>query len=160
LSEQDSRGFLQSGFRYAYSLTHQHHDAEDLVQEAWLKLSKSPGRVESKPLLFVTIRNLFIDQYRRKNLVVLESLESVSELSKDDNALQLALTLEEIEIAMGTLRPEEREMIYLNAVEGYTASEISDITQLSRNTILSLIHRGKIKLVEYVKNDSRPAVSK
>lgn len=144
---------MQSGFRYAFSLTHQHHDAEDLVQEAWLKLCKSRGRVDSKPLLFVTIRNLFIDQYRRNKLVVVESLENIVEPNKEDEILQLTLAVEDIDNAMRQLRPEEREMIFLNIAEGYTASEISKITQLSRNTILSLLHRGKIKLVDILKSD-------
>ena len=32
---------LQSGFRYALSLAHHHQDAEDLVQQAWLRLQRN-----------------------------------------------------------------------------------------------------------------------
>jgi DNA-directed RNA polymerase specialized sigma24 family protein len=31
------RGHLQAGYRYALALTHHHYEAEDLVQEAWLR---------------------------------------------------------------------------------------------------------------------------
>jgi RNA polymerase sigma-70 factor (ECF subfamily) len=159
LNDSKNRGLLQSGFRYAYSLTHQHHDAEDLVQEAWLKLCKAHGYVKDKPLLFVAIRHLFIDQYRRKNLVVLESLESVAEPATEDDLLQLTLMADDIDNAMNQLRPEEREVIFLNIVEGYTAREIAKLAKLSRNTILSLLHRGKIKLVAILKKDNAKGLS-
>ena len=48
--------------------------------------------------------------------------------------------------ALGTLRPDERETLFLAVVEGYTAQEIADMTQRPRGTILSLLHRTKEKL--------------
>lgn len=152
MDDMKDRDLLQAGFRYAFSLTHQHHDAEDLVQEAWVRLSRLHGTVANKSLFFVTIRNLFIDQYRRKNLVLIDTLEPFNEPAVDDDLLQLTLTMEDIEQAMGSLRAEEREVIFLNIVEGYTAQEIAELTQRSRNTILSLLHRGKKKLVNGLHN--------
>ena len=149
----EDRDLLQAGFRYAFSLTHQHHDAEDLVQEAWIRLSRLYGNVASKSLFFVTIRNLFIDQYRRKNLVLIDTLEPGNEPVADDDLLQLTLTSKDIEQAMAALRAEEREVIFLNIVEGYTAQEIAELTQRSRNTILSLLYRGKKKLVSALQNE-------
>ena len=154
MDDMKDRDLLQAGFRYAFSLTHQHHDAEDLVQEAWIRLSRLYGYVANKSLLFVTIRNLFIDQYRRKNLVLIDTLEPINEPAADDDLLQLTLTTEDIEQAMGSLRAEEREIIFLNIVEGYTAQEIAELTQRSRNTILSLLHRGKKKLVNELMNEA------
>jgi len=153
MDDMEDRDLLQAGFRYAFSLTHQHHDAEDLVQEAWIRLSRLYGNVANKSLFFVTIRNLFIDQYRRKNLVLIDTLEPINEPAADDDLLQLTLTADDIEQAMGSLRAEEREVIFLNIVEGYTAREIAELTQRSRNTILSLLHRGKKKLVNELQNE-------
>jgi DNA-directed RNA polymerase specialized sigma24 family protein len=53
---------------------------------------------------------------------------------------------------LASIRPEEREAIYLNIVEGYTAQEIAEITETSRNSILSLIHRGKKKLATHLED--------
>lgn len=153
MGDMKDKDLLQTGFRYAFSLTHQHHDAEDLVQEAWIRLSRLHGEVANKSLFFVTIRNLFIDQYRRKNLVLIDTLESVNEPAMEDDLLQLTLTAEDIEQALGLLRAEEREVIFLNLVEGYTAQEIAELTRRSRNTILSLLHRGKKKLVNALQNE-------
>lgn len=44
------------------------------------------------------------------------------------------------------LRDVERETLYLSVVEGYTADEISTMTSTARGTVLSMLHRAKIKL--------------
>jgi len=148
------RDLLLAGFRYAYSLANRHHDAEDLVQEAWVRISALHGSVPNKSLLFTVIRNIFIDQYRRKNLVIIESLEGVAEPAGLDVELEFTMDAEVIDRALNQLRPEEREAIFLNVVEGYTAKEIATLTDKSRNTILSLLHRGKQKLVQLFSQES------
>lgn len=141
------RDLLQAGYRYALSLRPGRQDAEDLVQEAWLRLRRRGTGIDSKALLFTTIRNLCIDQYRRDKLIVLEAfdereggaarIDSAGE--RDDAAIDLAGPL-------ARLRREEREALFLNVVEGYTAAEIADFTDRSRGTVLSLVHRAKEKL--------------
>ncbi len=146
---------LQSGFRYACSLTHQHAEAEDLVQEAWLKLArrKQSGQHQSwnKSLFFVTLRNLYIDRYRRNRLVVLEPLDELSNgpdlRGAPGNEQEIAMDIQWLERSLSILRVEEREAIYLHLVEGYTAAEVAELTERSRNTVLSLIQRGRKKLV-------------
>jgi len=142
----DHKDLLQAGFRYAYSLTHHNSDAEDLVQTAWVKLLSSYGEVANKSLLFTSIRNLFIDKYRKNNLVVIESTEIAPECVDNRDSLNDSLCRKDIEKALNYLRSEEREAIFLNVVEGYSAQEIAQLTQRSRNTVLSLISRGKQKL--------------
>ncbi len=68
---------LQRGYRYALSLTHNRHRAEELLQEACVSLLRSGGhwRVAS---LFTTIRHRLIDQLRLKELTI-QSLESGAE---------------------------------------------------------------------------------
>jgi len=141
---------LQSGFRYACSLTHQHAEAEDLVQEAWLKLARRE-QSWNKSLFFVTLRNLYIDRYRRNRLVVLEPLDELSERADlrdtPGNEQEVAMDIQWLERSLSILRVEEREAIYLHLVEGYTAAEVAELTERSRNTVLSLIQRGRKKLV-------------
>src|ERR1700744_6223142 len=66
---------LQKGYRYALALAHNPADAEDLVHEAWLNLSRRYGRVETNAVLFTAVRNLFVDQCRRKKIVQFDSLD-------------------------------------------------------------------------------------
>jgi len=132
---------VQRGYRYALSLCNDETNAEDLVHDAWVRLQGRGKRVEI-PLLIVTIRNLYIDRYRRSKLVVVESYDD-QQTGVDPDRVILP---HEMEAAMSQIRPEKREAIYLNVVVGYSAQEIADLTETSRNSILSLIHRGKQKL--------------
>jgi len=139
----EERDLLQSGYRYALSLTHNEHEAEDLVQDVWLKLYINSNNERSKPLFFTAIRNLFIDRYRRKKLIAMEQFD---ENDIADNKLP-DINNDEIEKCLCKLRPEEREALFLNGVEEYTAEEIAKLTMQSRSTVLSLISRGKKKFI-------------
>ena len=140
----DPRALLQAGFRYALSLSNDQAQAEDLVQEAWMRLWQKERSEPGRAQLFTTIRRLFIDQYRRGQLVVFEAYdENIGAV--DDNWAE-GLSMEDLEPALAALRPEEREALFLHSVEGYTAREIALFTGRPRGTVLSLIHRSKGKM--------------
>jgi len=136
---------LHCGYRYALSLTHHRHDAEDLTQEAWVKLCRRYGQASSKAALFTTIRNLFIDRCRRARIVAFDSLE---ETAPDTVVAETLMpgTRDDLEQLLGGLRPGEREVIYLHHVEGHTADEVGVLTRQPRGTVLSLMHRAFKKL--------------
>ncbi|MHC4958183.1 MAG: RNA polymerase sigma factor [Planctomycetota bacterium] len=141
---------LQRGYRYALSLTHDESRAEDLLQDAVVGLLRHDRLHDGgghAGYLFATIRNRFIDRYRKERFLVMESLEAAPELALDEP--DDAIDGERLELALGTLRPQEREALYLAAVEDYTAREIGDLTGRPRNTVLSLIHRARAKLRDY-----------
>jgi RNA polymerase sigma-70 factor (ECF subfamily) len=142
--ESDQRELLQAAFRYAFSLTHHQHDGEDLVQSAWLKLLSMKAEVPAKNLLFVTIRHLFFDDLRRRKIVSFCALDE-----EEASACQTAKPVlsDDVDALLSELRPEEREALYLHEVEGYTASEISRVTGQPRGTVLSLMHRGRERLL-------------
>ncbi len=147
---------VQAGYRYALSIARHHQDAEDLVQQAWLKLQRAYGRVEGTPVLFRAIRNLFYDQKRRNKIVQFEPLES----SPEPGRLESKGVSMDMELLMGKLRPEEREALYLNVVEGFTATEISAQTGSPRGTILSHIHRARQKLAKALGGEFRDTRNK
>jgi RNA polymerase sigma-70 factor (ECF subfamily) len=136
---------LQSGFRYALSLSHHQHDAEDLAQEAWLKLCVRYGGAISRAALFTTIRNLFIDRCRRANVLGFDSCDDEPlDLTAPENASPG--TLADLDGLLAGLRPGEREAIYLHYVEGHTAEEVGVLTHKPRGSVLSLLHRALHKL--------------
>ena len=138
----DNNELLRSGFRYAYSLCHDYHDAEDYVQQAWFKLHRKYGRVDTKALLFKTIRNLRMDRLRRDKIVSFEPMEE----REFDSHFEVRASKDDVKAILSQLREGEREALYLNVVEGYTAQEISEMTKTPRGSVLSLIHRAKKKL--------------
>lgn len=136
---------LQGGFRYALSLTHHRQDAEDLTQEAWLNLCRRYGAARSRAALFTTIRNLFIDRCRRARVVGFDSLDASPE-DPPAVATIAAGTRDDLDQLLGSLRPGEREVIFLHHIEGHTADEVGVLTRQPRGTVLSLLHRAFKKL--------------
>src|SRR5262249_1200210 len=109
--ESDQRELLHSAFRYAFSLTHHQHDAEDLVQSAWLKLLSMKAKAPEKNLLFVTIRHLFFDDRRRGKIV------TFCPLDEEDPLLCKGANFGvpgDIDALLAELRSEEREALFLH----------------------------------------------
>lgn len=136
---------LQAGYRYALSLTHHRQNAEDLIQDAWLKLCRRYGGVGSQAALFTTIRHLYIDQCRRAHVIAFEVLDNDAHESPTVPQI-LPGTTQDLQMLLGALRPAEREAIFLHHVHGHTAEEIAVLTAQPRGTVLSLLHRALEKL--------------
>lgn len=141
---------LQHGYRYALSLTHHKTRAEDLLQDAWLAVLQARG-TRTRSYLFSAIRTRFLNLYKRERLVPMIPLEDPHvEMDMDDELRDIGplFRVEEqvLEAALASLRPVEREALFLAAVQDYTAQEIADLTQQTRGTVLSLIHRARHKL--------------
>ena len=149
------RELAQSGFRYALSLSHHHHDAEDLAQQAWLKLQRNGSGPIVRGPLFKTIRNLFIDSLRRKGIIEFEPLPKETLLAEEP-ASEPGVT-GDLDYLLGQLKAGDRELLYLHCVEGYTAQEISDLIGRPRGTILSAITRAKAKLRELAAKQESPS---
>ena len=133
---------LQRGFTYALSLTHNRAGAEDLLQEACLRLSQRQGPWRFNYLATV-VRNLAIDQHRRRQKVLFEPLLDSPSTATTAAATGNVLHDEALDRALARLRPEDRELLYLNAAEAYSAAEIGELLGKPRGTVLSTLHRAK-----------------
>ncbi len=139
---------LGGGYRYAFSLTHDSAEAEDLVQDACLAMLSS-GAPWERAYFYATIRNRFIDRYRRNRKVLFVALEHDQNETIDLNWESPDVLRDgRLERALRALNAAERETLFLSAVEGYTAEEIATLTARPRGTILSLLFRTKKKLRE------------
>jgi RNA polymerase sigma factor (sigma-70 family) len=106
-----------------------------------------------KGYLFAAIRNRYVDRVRRNRKILFVSLDGEAE-SNELTEESLAGDLVESDVlesgmlhrALGALRPDERETLFLAVVEGHTAHEIASMTHRPRGTVLSLLHRTKQKL--------------
>jgi len=147
------KDLLNTGYRFAFALTHRESDAEDLVQTACVRLLGRYGKIESEALLLTAVRNLFYDRVRRDKIVAFEPLESHEESAEEaTRAFGKVEARLDLEVLLSNLRPEEREALYLNVVAGYTVQEIADLTGRPANTVSSLMHRARQKLSEAVSN--------
>lgn len=149
---------LDAGYRYAISLCANQHDAEDLTHDACINIMISYGEVVDKGLLFSSIRNRFIDQYRRhrnwqaiaRDLLVLADRRQ-ADVGPGVDMFQLF----DLQPHLAKLRATEREALFLQVVEGYTAIEIARLTQSSRGNVLSLIYRARKKLQKSIEKKER-----
>ncbi|MCF6323291.1 MAG: RNA polymerase subunit sigma-70 [Gammaproteobacteria bacterium] len=151
---------LQCDYRYALSLAHHTAKAEDLLPDAWVAVIQAGGPHE-KDYLFCAIRSRYYNLYKRERLVPMESLESIAEpvhqLIDVDYAHDFHDPL--LEAALAQLRGIEREVLYLNVAEGYTALGITTITGLARGTVLSMLTRTRKKIQCYFSANEIKVVS-
>lgn len=176
-SQADLADLVQRGYRFAYSLTHDCAWADDLVQDAWVSILRAAGPW-SREYLFATIRNRFVDECRRRRIVGFESLENLRDLGGDhlsgngeseglgwDGGVEMcdgsasgrmggseswetAIASDALGRALSGLRVEERTVLFLAAVEGYSARAIADLLGCPRGSVLSLMHRARARVRE------------
>ncbi len=134
---------LQNGYRYSLALTHDTQLAQDLLQTACLKISKKGGPWEIRYLV-TTIRNAHIDNLRRSRKLDFYPINDEDMVGDVD--MMLSSFDPQLESALAELQEDVRELLYLSVVEDYSASELAELTQRPRGTILSILHRTKRSL--------------
>ena len=135
-------------YRAAYRLTRSEVDAEDLVQEVCVRAY--PRLVEVERLehprgwLLRVLYRLFVDlrrRYERKNVRAIdENEEFVSGEPSPPEEAERALDRWRIEDAWRHMNPEQRLLLVLHDVEGYSLAEIQSLTGLKEGTIKSRLH--------------------
>ena len=143
---------LQAAYRYAVGLASDPADAEDLVQEGWLRVRERYGAGADRRLLFRTIRNLHFDGWRRARRFPSEALDEGGAAHSDDGTgdPSRACGGGALGVQLARLRDVEREALLLSVVEGHSATEIAALTGSTRGSVLSLVHRAKAKLENWL----------
>ncbi len=159
ISRTELADLLDRGYRYSLALTHDEMRAEDLVQEACMRMVK-----KSKPwkpaYFFTVIRNHFIELYRHRLKFPSVSFEDhdTQELPDEHklrNTEEVTAHSESLEKALKHLTTYEREIIYLFVIEEYTAKEIAELIDRPRNTVLSIVYRSRMKLRKILESEQR-----
>lgn len=156
----DLHELLNRGFRYALALTHDRAAADDVLQDAWVSVLKA-GSPRSPGVLYRAIRTRFIDRYRRSRLVVMTSLDNEADQAIDPGAaadINSIIAYDQLERALSKVRAEERELLFLSAVEGYTAEEIGQLTDRTSGAVRVLLHRVRRKLQGLIEDEADQAV--
>jgi RNA polymerase sigma-70 factor (ECF subfamily) len=150
ITRADFLSLLDRGFRYAVALTHDDMQAEDLVQEACARMVKKQQPWEPA-YFFAIIRNRFIEMYRHRKKFPSIPFEEVNakEVPEEKflrDAEELTANTESLEKALTSLTADEREILFLFIIEGYTAKEIAEMIDRPRNSVLSIVYRSRMKL--------------
>lgn len=129
--------------RIAYQNLQNKADAEDVMQEVFLKLLRSPAPFESEEHLKAWLIRVTINQCRdlqksawRRKTVALSQAEDYAFDEEDRTLLQ----------SLRSLSSPFRNVLYLYYYEGYTLSEIAKLTEENINTVNSRLQRARKKL--------------
>lgn len=155
-------------YNFAYHLTGNEEDANDLFQEALLKAWRFIDRYEegtnAKAWLFTIAKNAFINEYRRKvkspNKVELQDF--IVYQDKKDTALSGGADLrqemfqylmgDEVTMAINRLPVDFRTVILLCDIEDFSYEEIAKILDIPIGTVRSRLFRARNLLKEQLKS--------
>ena len=126
-------------FRFAYMRVGSRADAEDIVQDVFLKLFRSSENLKSvrnvKHYLIRSISNACRDFHRRRQDTL--PLEKADKESVQDDDLKMYEEYLRITELAGTLPQEQKEILYMKCIDGLKFREIADILELPQATVKS-----------------------
>ena len=134
--------------------------SDDLSQEtfikAYLNITKFRGMSSFSTWLMRIAYNVFYDEVRKRKVESEELKENtqVAGTSLTSHLSPLTSSLKmDIYSALALLKPDERTCVTLQLIDGYPIDQIAKITGIPENTVKSHLHRGKEKMVNYLKQN-------
>ncbi|GAB3040006.1 sigma-70 family RNA polymerase sigma factor [Spirosoma pulveris] len=159
---------IDSMYNFAFRLTTDEDDANDLVQDTYLKafrfISSFEQGTNAKAWLFRILKNSFINDYRKKSKepakVDYQDVETTynSEDAESEHTVDLRaesvsdLIGDEVATALNSLPVDFRTVIILCDIEGFTYEEMAKILDIPIGTVRSRLHRARNLLKEKLRD--------
>jgi len=154
--QREALGWIDGLYGAALRLTRNPADAEDLVQDTYLKAFKSsdsfkPG-TNLRAWLFTILHNHFLNDRRRAKAspveVDSEAADKAAAVVPADretveDALVQRVTDAQVRAALDALPESFREAVWLRDAEGFSYVEIAEILKVPLGTVMSRISRGR-----------------
>ena len=144
-------GILANIRRFALSLAGNVADADDLLQSTVERLLTRaiPADAALLPWSLTVCRNLWIDEVRSRKLRLEVAAEAALEQATAVDGEQQAhgeLGLREVQVALVRMPEEQRAVLELVAVEGYSYKEAAAVLAIPIGTVMSRLARGRAAL--------------
>lgn len=168
LFESEFYPLVDSLYNFAFRLTLDEEDANDLVQETYLKafrfINSYQQGTNAKAWLFRILKNSFINDYRKRSKepdkIDYEEVEQIYNSDDVDYRSTTDLRTEmfgnmvgdEVTTALNSLPVDFRLIILLCDIEGFTYEEISKIIDIPIGTVRSRLHRARNMMKDKLKN--------
>ena len=130
--------------RYVNSFLHDHHEAEDIVQNVFAKLVTAIGKYEEKDVPFTAwilrvARNAALDQMRAKRAIPTEEVRVA-----DTGQAQVGFERgQDLRHALERLPDDQREVLVLRHIVGLSPTEIASTLGRTESSVHGLHHRGR-----------------
>ncbi len=149
---------IDSVYSFAFRLTMDEHEAQDLVQETFLKAYRFwdgyQQGTNAKAWLFTILKNTFINDFRKKSREPYKlSYDQPEAYFGVNNFKGNALTTvldgasgilgDEITLALQSLDPDHKLIVVLADLEDFKYDEIASILDIPIGTVRSRLHRGR-----------------
>jgi RNA polymerase sigma-70 factor (ECF subfamily) len=133
-----------------------HAEAEELVQETWIRVYRTSGRFMRErsvtAWVFAIARNLMIDRHRRRRaeVTLTEDLAATaSQTGRADEARQLWALVRQ------TVSPQGFDMLWLRYGEGLSTGEIARVLKISPVNVRVQLHRARGQLARVLREGER-----
>lgn len=138
-------------FGFVFKLTKDEEDANDLVQDAFMKLWNNRKKVEfkkAKSWLFTTAHNAFINFIKKSNRQ--SRMEEGMDIPVESkNRFELK---EIIDLAMQKLPELQKSILLLRDLEGYNYKEIGEMLNLNESQVKVYLFRARKKVKDQIKD--------
>jgi len=176
--EAEALANLDSLYRTALRLTHNPADAEDLVQETYLKAFRAadrfaPGtnlRAWLFTILHNTARNRARDRARDTVAIDSDIVDRAADApppgsrasapETPESALLRDILAPDLQAAIDALPDAFRQAIWLRDVEEFSYAEIAEVLEIPIGTVMSRISRGRRSLFEQLNSKRNAALSR
>jgi RNA polymerase sigma factor (sigma-70 family) len=163
---------LDSAFNLARWLTRSHHDAEDIVQEAYLRAFKFFDGFhgeDGRAWLLSIVRNTFCTWYQQnktesqstefeEELHTIKAEDSAATQYADDNPEALLIQKDsqrQLQQALEVVSVEFREVMVMRELEDLSYKQIAGIIGIPIGTVMSRLGRGRKQLAEILASKNR-----
>jgi RNA polymerase sigma-70 factor (ECF subfamily) len=160
---------LDAAYNLARWLTHSEHDAQDVVQDAFLRAFKFFGGFHggnSRSWLLSIVRNTtytWLQKNRKQELATVfdEEKHDIEDTSANPEVLLFKNSdHQEVMRALEQLPVEFREIMVLRELEGMSYKEISEMADIPIGTVMSRLARARKQLQQSLGQRLEPGVSK
>jgi RNA polymerase sigma-70 factor, ECF subfamily len=142
---------LDAAYNLARWLTRDEHDAEDVVQEAYLRAFRFFDGFrggDGRPWLLAVVRNTCHTWLKRNRPRVPtapfdETVHAADDSFNPETLFLQGTAREMLHEALGELPPEFREVVVLRELEGLSYKEIAAVTEAPLGTVMSRLSRGR-----------------
>ncbi len=162
-SEPDWRdevvGMIPALRAFAWSLSHNSSDADDLVQDtlikAWTHRDKYEPGSNLRAWLFTILRNTYYTQVTRRRREVRDETGEYASTLKSPPTQDWSVAMHALQAALLELPSEHREALILVGAAGLSYEEAAEICGCALGTIKSRVNRARAKLLKIM--DAREA---